>query len=113
MNLEFEFVNVLFTSRVRSFVRILSFAVSSASTSFTSVWNETDGSKTVEVCFTRLLVAKSFRFLGSPFVEISLHFKFNVEALLLHQPFPTSCLTLSAKWRTVLLPFLIRLRATT
>ena len=56
-------------------MRILSFAMSSASTSFTSVWKGIEGSKTVEVCLTCLLFAKSLRFLGSLFVKISLHLR--------------------------------------
>ena len=43
-------------------------------------------SKTVEVCFTCLLFAKSLRFLGSPFVKISLHLRVIVDAFSLHQP---------------------------
>ena len=55
------------------------------------VWKRIEGSKTVEVCFICRLLAKSLRFLGSPFVNISLHFKLMVDAFSLHQPFSTSC----------------------
>ena len=51
---------MLFNSSARSCVLILSFAMSSASSSFTSVWKGIEGSETVEVCFTCRLLAKSF-----------------------------------------------------
>ena len=92
---------MLFTSSARSCVLILSFAISSAATSFTSVWKGMEGSK-MKRCLTCLLLAKSLRFLWRPFVKKSLHFKFMVGAFSLHQPFSTSCWTLSSKWGIVL-----------
>ena len=71
--------------------------MSSASTSFTSVWKGIEGSKTVEVCLTCLLFAKFLGFLGMPLVKLSLHLRLMVDAFSLHQPFSTSCWTLSAK----------------
>ena len=76
-------VNV-FISRERLFVLILSLAISSESTCFNKVWKGIDGSSKVDVCFTCLRFAKSLSFLGSPFVNISLHFKFIVARLSLH-----------------------------
>ena len=92
-------------------MRILSFAMSSSSTNFTSVWKGIEGSKTVEVCLTCLLFAKSLRFLRSPLVKIPLHLRLMIDAFSLHQPFSTSYWTLSAKWRTVSLSFFVKLRA--
>ena len=94
-------IDTLFISKSKSFVLIFSLAMSSESTCQTGVWNGIDGSSNVDICLTCLLSAKSFNFLGNPFVNISLFLRFMVAAFSLHHPFLTKCCTLRAKWRTV------------
>ena len=103
----------VFISSERSFVLILSLAISSESTCFIKVWNGIDGSNKVDVCFTCLRFAKSLSFLGNPFVNISLHFKLIVAGLSLHQPFFSSCCTLNAKCLTISLSFFVNANAST
>ena len=58
------------------------------STNLTSVVQGfSEGSKTVEACFTCLSSAKPLRFFGIPSVKLSLAFKGIVESLSSHQPF--------------------------
>ena len=98
-------MDILFISKARSLVLIFSLAKSSESTCRTSVRNGIDGSSNVDTCLTCLLYAKSYYFLGIPFLKISLLLRFIVATFSLHHPFVTNCCTLRAKWRTVSLSF--------
>ena len=88
-----RFVIEFTSTSVRSNVRFLSFAISSAHLLAYQVYEKvTKTLKHFQYASLHLsFLSKVFKDVGSPSVNMSLLFKFSVEAFSLHQLFSTNC----------------------